>query len=71
MMGMAFLCKDEGVRTGGEIDRQRWNVLLDLLRGKWGCIVGVAEAGFGASGAPVEEVMGSMALSKVSETGIF
>lgn len=53
----------------GRSTRQRWNVLLDLLRGKWRCVVGVAEAGFGASGVPAEGIMGSMTLSEVSETG--
>lgn len=50
---------------------QRWNVLLDLLRGKWRCVVGVAEAGFRASGAPAEEVIGTTDISEVSETDIF
>lgn len=47
---------------------QRWNFLLDLLIGRWRCVVGVAEAGFGASGASVEGVVDTKALSEVSDT---
>lgn len=45
-----FLDKDEEVGLGFSVG----NFILDLLRGKWRCVVGMAQAGVGVPGAPAE-----------------